>query len=229
MALTDFKVTVIGAVNEVREKQKLSRVTTLDQDSDSLTKLKYLNDVVADLSDYGRWQEQYREYVVSLQASVADYAVSGIVVQAVHEVAISTRSAELRRVDLDDIRRLQRNGTRGEPTQWSIKGVNGEGNPIITTYPLADTSETTKYFKIAVFEKPNVYTTADASLTVPFPGRVVVQGLLAESILDESDGDPTSRYAANLEKYENMKREAFNRYNGDTGSTVHFRPGRGYR
>jgi hypothetical protein len=227
MALDDFKVTVIGAINEVREKTKLTRVTTLDQDSDSLTKLKYLNDVIADLSDYGNWQEQYREYVVSIQASVANYAVSGIVVQNIHEVAISTRTAELRKADLDDIRRLQRNGTRGEPTQWAIKGINGEGNPVITTYPLARNSS--GFFTIVVYEKPSVYATANASATIPFPGRVVVQGLLTEVILDESDGEPSSRYLANVEKYEAMKRESFNRFNGDTGSTVYFRPGRGRR
>jgi hypothetical protein len=229
MALTDFKVNVLQAINEVRKKQKLSSVTTIDQDSDSLAKLDYLNDVIADLSDYGNWQEQYREYIVSVQASVRDYAVSGVVIQNINEVALSTRTGELVKRELEDIRRLQRNNSTGEPTQWALKGINGEGNPIITFDRWPSASDQSKFFRIAAYEKPAVYTTADATTTIPFPGRVVVQGLLAMSILDESDGEPTSRYAANLEMFENMKKESFNRFNGDTGASVYFRPGRGRR
>lgn len=225
MAESDFKVTVIGAINEVRRKSKLPAVTSLDQDSDSLTKLSYLNDVIADLSDYGDWQELYREAIVSVQTSVRDYAVSGVVVHNIHEVALSTRTAALRYENIDNIRRLHRLNQTGAPNFWSIKGVNGEGNPIITVdrWP---TSLDTGYFNIGYYIKPVAYTTADASVTIPFPGRVVVAGLLAKTILDESDGEPTARYASNLQVYESMKDESFNRFNGDTGGTTYFRPGR---
>lgn len=229
MAVSDFKVTVLQAVNEVRKKQKISTISTLDADSDALSKLDYLNDVVADLSDFGDWQEQYREYVVSVQSSVADYSVSGIVIQNINEISISTRSSELRRIDLDDMRRLQRNDSRGEPKQWSVKGVNSEGNPIVTVHPLPSSNDASKYFRFALYEKPVVYTTADTGTTVPFPGRVVVQGLLTKAILDESDGEPTNRYVANLELYEEMKKESFNRFNGDMGGSVYFVPTRGRR
>lgn len=219
------RVTVIGAINEVRKKSKLPSVSTLDQDSDSLTKLSYLNDVVADLSDYGNWQEQYREAIVSVQTSVRDYAVSGVTIQSIEEVSYSERTAALRFIRLDQMRRLQRTNNTGSPNQWSVKGVNGEGNPVITIdrWP---TSNDTGYFTIPYFLKPEVYTTADASAEVPFPGRVVVQGLLAKTILDESDGEPTSRYATNLQSYERMADESYNRFNGDTGGSVYFRPGR---
>lgn len=229
MATSDFKVTVIGAINEARKKSKLGSVSTIDEDSDSLVKLSYLNDVVSEISDFGDWQETYNEAIVSLQNSIVDYSVSGVVVQNIHEVAISTRTSELRKVSLDDIRRLQRNGSTGEPNQWALKGINSEGNPIITVYPTPGTNETTKYFDISYYEKPAVYTTADASAEVPFPGRLVVQGLLVKTILDESDGEPTARYLTNLEAYQNMLEESYNRFNGDTGSTVYFRPGKGRR
>lgn len=229
MATSDFKVTVIGAINETRKKSKLKSVSTLDEDSDSLVKLSYLNDVVSEISDFGDWQETYAEAIVSIQSSVADYGVSGVVVQNIHEVAISTRSAELRKVDLDTIRRLQRTGTRGEPTQWAVKGINSEGNPIITVYPLPNSTDETKFFDIGYYKKPAVYTTADASAEIPFPGRLVVQGLLVRTILDESDGERTARYITNFEDFQNMLRESHNRFNGDTGSTVYFRPGRGRR
>jgi hypothetical protein len=225
LAESDFKVTVLGAINEVRRRSKLPPVTTVDQDSDSLTKLSYLNDVVTELSDHGNWQELYAEAIVSVQTSVREYAVSGVVVQNIHEVALSTKTAALRLADLDEIRRLQRVNSLGEPTAWCPKGVNGEGNPIITVdrWP---TSNDTGYFNIGYYRKPNAYVTADGSTTIPFPARVVVQGLLTKTILDESDGEPTSRYASNLQLYQEMKNETYNRYNGDTGSTLYFRPGR---
>lgn len=222
---SDFKVTVIGAINEVRQKFKISPVSTLDQDADSKIKLSYLNDVVSDISDYGDWQEQYREAVVSVQASVRDYGVSAAIVQNIHEVAISTRTASLRYVGIDEMRRLQRLNMSGAPNFWTLKGTDSNGNPVIT-FDRWPNSATGGYFNIGYYEKPSVYTTADTSAFIPFPGRVVVQGLLVKTILDESDGEPTQRYATNLELYEDMKSESFNRFNGDTGGTTYFRPGR---
>lgn len=225
MAETDFKVTVIGAINEVRKKSKLPAVSTIDQDSDSVLKLHYLNDIIADLSDYSNWQELYREAIVSVATSVRDYAVSGVVVQNIHEVAISTRKSSLRRIGIDEMRLLHRVGNLGTPYHWCIKGVTSEGNPIITVDRWPQDTDT-GYFNIGYYLKPNVYTTADASATVPFPGRVVVQGLLTKTILDESDGEATQRYATNLEAYENMKSESYNRFNGDTAGPTYFKPGK---
>ena len=226
MAETGFKGTVIGIINEVRLKSKIPAASTIDQDSDSIVKLHYLNDVVADLSDYANWQEQYREAIVSVATSVRDYAVSGtVVVQSIHEVAYSERNSALRPVDYEDMRQLQRNNNLGSPNQWSLKGVTIEGNPIITVDRWPTASET-GYLNIGYYAKPAVYTTADASATVPFPSRVVVQGLLVKTILDESDGEPTPRYTTNLEVYENMKDETYNRFNGDTGGNTYFVPSR---
>ncbi len=227
MAATDFKITVIGAVNEVRRRNKLAPVTSLDQDSDALTKLSYLNDVIADLSDYGRWQEQLRTTVISAQSSVVDYAVSGVVVQNIQEISYSTRSGEMRLVTLDQMRRLQRTASDGQPTQYAIKGVTSEGNPIFTVHPRPVNN--LGFFDVLYYQKPALYTTADGNELIPFPSRVVVQGLLTEIILDESDGEPTTRYLTNFEKYQAMKKESFNRFNGDTGSTTYFKPARGNR
>ena len=225
MAETDFKVTVIGAINEVRKKSKLSTVSTLDADSDSLVKLHYLNDVISELSDHANWQELYREAIVSVATSVRDYAVSGVVVQNINEVAISTRNSPLNRLNIDEIRTLQRNNNTGSPNHWSLKGITSEGNPIITIDRWPTATET-GYFNVGYYLKPNVYTTADASATVPFPGRLVVQGLLTKTMLDEADGEPTNRYQMNAALYEEMKTETYNRFNGDTGGDTYFRPGR---
>lgn len=229
MAITDFKVTVLEAINEVRRKSKLGNVSSIDEDSDSLVKLSYINDVVAEISDYGDWQETLSTAIVSAVASVQAFAVSGVVVQNIHEVAYSTRTGELNKVNMDQMRRLQRTGGTGEPSQWAIIGINGEGNPVINVYPRPTSNQENDYYNILYYEKPAVYTTADASTTIPFPGRLVVQGLLVKTILDESDGEPTQRYLTNLEVYQNMLKESYNRYNGDSGSTIYFRPGRGRR
>ena len=176
------RVTVIGAINEVRQKSKIPAASTIDADSDSLIKLKYLNDVVSELGDYANWQEQYREYIVSAQTSVRDYAVSGVAVQNIHEVAYSERTAALRRETLDNMRQLQRLRMTGQPNHWTVKGVTSEGGPIITLdrWP---TSQETGYFNIGYYAKVSAYTTADASVSIPFPARVVVQGLLCKTIL----------------------------------------------
>lgn len=225
MAESDFKVTVLGAINEVRRKSKLPSASSIDADSDSLIKLHYLNDVVSDLSDHANWQEMYREAIVSVATSVRDYSVSGVVVQNIHEVAISTRNSALKRIDIEKMRLLQRQNITGSPNHWTLKGINSEGNPVITFDRWPTTNET-GYFNIGYYRKPAVYTTADSSATVPFPGRVVVQGLLTKTILDESDGEPTQRYLNNLQIYEDMKHEAYNRYNGDAGGDTYFKPGK---
>ncbi len=225
MAESDFKVTVLGAINEARKKSKLPPVSTIDADSDSLIKLAYLNDVISELSDYADWQELYDEAIVSIQTSVRDYAVSGVVVQSISEVAISTRQSPLRKIDIPDMRLLQRVGNLGDPYHWTLKGVTSEGNPIITVdrWP---TSQQSGYFNIAYYKKPVVYTTADASATITFPGRLIVQGLLTKTILDESDGEQSQRYVTNLNLYEQMKEETYNRFNGDSGGDIFFKPGR---
>ncbi len=228
MSESDFKVTVIGAINEVRRKSKLPPVTSIDQDSDSLLKLHYLNDVVSELSDFADWQELYREAIVSVATSVREYSVSGVVVQNIHEVAISTRKAALRRINIDEMRLLNRVNNLGSPYHWTLKGINSEGNPVIL-FDRWPQSTDSGYFNIGYYLKPNVFTTADASATIPFPGRVVVQGLLTKTILDESDGDPTERYKTNVELYETMKEETYNRYNGDTGGDTYFKPGKRMR
>jgi hypothetical protein len=220
------RITVLQAINEVRRKVKISTVSAIDDDKDALTKLQYLNDVIAEMSDYGNWRELYREVIVSIVANQTDYGVSGVSVQNINEVAISTRSSPLSFVSIDDIRRLQRTNSTGEPTQFSIKSVDSAGNPIITVHPQPNTADASKFFTIGYYLKPPVYATADAGTQIPFPARAVIQGLLTKTILDESDGEPTARYLTNLEAFQNMAQESYNRYNGDTGGNVYFRPGR---
>lgn len=232
MSLSDQRMTALEIINEVRRKSKLNPVTTLDQDSDSLTKLNYLNDVISEINDYDNWQEQLREVTVTAQSSVADYSipVSAVtVVQNIHEVVFDGRPGEMRMVTLDTIRRMQRSRSWGIPTQWAVKGVDTNGNPYFSVSPVPVSAQQDLTFNVLVYEKPTFITTAQTSAVPPFPGKLVVQGLLVKTILDESDGEPTSRYQAQKQVYDDMLYESYNRYNGDSGSTVFFRPARGRR
>lgn len=232
MALSDQRMTALEIVNEVRRKSKLNPVTSFTQDSDALTKLAYLNDVISEINDYDDWQEQLRSVTVTAQSSVADYSipVSAVtVVQNIHEVVWYNRPGEMAMVTLDTIRRLQRTRQFGDPTQWAIKGVDDNGNPYFSVSPIPVSAQAGHTFNVLVYEKPVFITTAQTSSIPPFPGKLVVQGLLVKTVLDESDGEPTSRYQAVKQVYDEMLYESYNRYNGDSGSTVFFRPGRGRR
>lgn len=229
MPVYDYRDTVINLINEVRLQSKLQPVSSLDEDDDSVLKLGYLNEVVSMISDYDNWQETLVEAIVSIQASVVDYAVSGVIVQGIHEVAHSERTSELRFVTLDTIRRLQRNNTTGTPSQYSIKGVTSEGNPIITIHPRPTSNQEDEHLDILYYEKPPVYTTADASAIVPFDKDLVTQGLKIMTILDESDGEPSQRFQTEYAVFQKSIAETYNRYNGDTASTTYLRPGRGRR
>jgi hypothetical protein len=212
MSLSDQRMTAIDIINEVRRKSKINPVTTLDADKDALTKLAYLNDVVSEVSDYGNWQESLVSITVTAQSSVADYSINVSaypVIQNIHEVVFDNQSGEMRMVTLDTIRRLQRSAQWGRPVPVSAQdGLT---------------------FNVLAYSKPPFITTAQSSLVPPFPGKLLVQGLVVKTVLDESDGEPSARYQSVKQVYDDMLYESFNRYNGDSGSTVFFRPGRGRR
>lgn len=232
MALSDQRMTALEIINEVRIKSKLKPVTALDTDSDTVVKLMYLNDVVSEVSDYGNWQELLVELNVTAQSSVADYSIptSAVqVVQNVHEVVFNGRPGEMRKESIDTIRRMQRTRSHGIPQQWAVVGTDSNGNPVIRVSPVPASAEAGLLFNMLVYQKPAFIVTAQTSAVPPFPGKLLVQGLLAKTVLDESDGEPGARYGSVKSVYEDMLRESFNRYNGDTGSTVFFRPGRGRR
>lgn len=234
MALSDQRLTVLEIINEVREKVKLNPVTTVAADRDSILKLKYLNDVLAEVSDYDNWQETLTQVLVTAQSSVQDYEISQQAetqasveaIQNIHEVVFSDRIADMRKIDLDDLRRLQRTKSYGTPFQWSVKGVDSDGNPKLSVFPMPVSAQNGEVFTLQVYAKPAFVTTAGGGSIPPWPGKLLVQGLLAKTVLDESDGEPTTRYMQVKQTFDDMLDETYNRYNGDTGSTTWFRPGR---
>lgn len=232
MSLSDQRMTALEIINEVRRKRKINPVTSLDADSDSLTCLAYLNDTISEINDFANWQEQLRQITVTAQSSVYSYSIpTGLVtvVQNIHEIVFNNQAGEMQMRDSDTMRRLVRTRSYGRPNQWGINGVDADGNPVFLVSPTPSTNEDGLLFSIAVYEKPTFIVTAQVSAVPPFPGKLVTQGLLAKMVLDESDGEPTNRYQQVKKVYDDMLEESYNRYNGDSGSTVYFVPARGRR
>lgn len=229
MSLADTRLTILQIVNEVRRKMGLGNASSLTQDSFSTNAVDYLNDVIAEVSDYGDWQEMLVETVVTASTSVINYTITTdttAAVKNIHEVAFYQRIAAMHLVTLDDIRRLQRTNTRGVPTQWAIVGVDNvtTGNPYFRVFPTPAASQNNQPFSVLYFKKPRIYTTSDAAVIPEFPSRVLVQGLLAMIMKDESRGTPEQVYQLEYARFKEVLADTFNRFNGDTGSDTFFRP-----
>lgn len=232
MALSDQRMTALEIINEVRRKRKINPVTAMDSDSDALNSLAFLNDVISEINDYGNWQEQLREITVTARSSVYDYSIptgSVTVVQNIHEIVFDSQAGEMQMRDADTMRRLIRSGSYGRPNQWGVNGVDSDGNPIFRVSPIPASAQEGLLFNVTVYEKPVFITTAQSTAMPVFPGKLVVQGLLAKIALDESDGEPTTRYQQVKKVYDDMLYESYNRYNGDSGSNIFFTPARGRR
>lgn len=230
MPLSDTRKTILEIVNEVRRKIGVGAVTSLTQDSMSRNAVDYLNDVVSEISDYGDWQEMLVETLVTASSSVIDYLITSestaSVVKNIHEIAFYQRISSMYMVTLDDIRRLQRTNTVGVPTQWAIVGVDNTntGNPYFRVYPTPSTGQNNQTFNVLYYKKPRLYTTDDANITIEFPSRMIVQGLLAATLRDESRGTPEIAAEKERALFEKMLEETYNQFNGDSGSDTFFKP-----
>lgn len=225
MPATDVRRNIVEIINEAREKFALNTVTTLTADKEATLMLRLLNDVIDEVSDYGDWKEMIREVVVTASSSVFDYSVeTSALVKNLHEIAFDTNTSPMWLETLDNILRLNRNPGTGEPRQWCVIGVDSNANPKLRVYPTPGSNQNNKTFKITYYQKPRLYTTTDVSATPEFPAKMLIAGLVARKSLEESGGTPTQQYAAYQASFQNMLRDAFNRFNGDSGSDCLFRP-----
>lgn len=219
----DTRATILEIVNEVRRKLGLSAVTSLTADSNSRSAVDYLNDTVAEVSDYGDWQEAYATFTVTAQTSVYDYTfTTSAVIKNIREVAFEGRIAPLRIVNTEDMRRFRRIGSLGRPHSAAVIGVDDTGNPKVQVYPCPSSVEDGDLIEAQGYTKPRQYTTSDASVYPPYPARLLVQGLLAFMLLDESRGTPEMEFKAEYARFRQMLEETFNRFNGDTGTDSTF-------
>lgn len=225
MGIGDVRYTVLQVVQEVFRKLGLTAPTNLSQNKLSIQMVDFINDTCNDLSDFGDWQEMLVSGNVTAVSGNNDYTISTSAnIKNIGDIFFSQRRGPLRNITTNDMRILTRTTIVGQPTQFCIFGTDSNGNPIIRVRPIPAAAEDGGLFSITYYVRPPLYTTSDASTIIPFPARVVVLGVLARALLNENGGAPTDRYSATFSDYINARKEAFNRFNGDTGYNIQVSP-----
>lgn len=230
--LVDTRKSYIQIFNEVRRKLGVNEITTLAQDTLGQAMIDYTNDIIAEISDFGDWQEMYREEsftVTAAQSSVSDYVFNtSVATKNIHEIQFGSQIAPLWLVTLDDIRRLNRVRSFGVPTQWAVVGVDNvtTGNPRIRVSPTPVTAQVGSNFNLAYYKKPALITSANTSSIPEFPSPMITQGILAFTLRDEERGNVSQQWAQEYSIFQRMMEETYNRFNGDMGSDTYFVPPR---
>jgi hypothetical protein len=222
---TGLRETVLGVINRVERKLGLVASSAVTSTKKSRELLDMLNEVMDEISDAGDWQEYFRTTTVAAISSTASYevAVSGLV-KNVREIIYASAVSPLLWEDYQTVRQLNRTNNYGTPRQVCIEGVNASsGNPNFRVTPVP-TDVSGKSFEVLYYQKPQNYTTSDGALVIPFPSNLVVQGLYAKALLNESGGAQTGEYQVAITEFIRMRREVANRFNADVGSDTYFRP-----
>lgn len=225
MGIGDIRYTVLQTVNEVFRKIGLSTVTTTAANKLSIQCVDFINDVCNDLSDFGDWQECLVTANVTAVSGQQNYTVTTSAnIKNISDLYFSQRRGPLRNVTIDDMRVMTRVTITGTPSQYTVFGTDSNGNPVIRVRPKPAASEDGGLFSVLYYVRPPLYTTSDDSAVIPFPARVVVLGTLAKVVLNESGGAPDQKYATIYQDYLNSRKEALNRFNGDTGWDISMVP-----
>lgn len=225
MGIGDVRYTVLEIVNEVQRKLGLTATLTLSTNALAVQLVDFVNDVVVDISDFGNWQEMIVSAVITAVSGQRDYSINTSAnVKNIGDIYFSTKTGPIRYLPIDRMRILTRTTSQGTPNQFTIFGTDSGGNPNLRFNPIPGANEDGEMFSVVYYTQPQKYTTADASARVPFPGDVVVMGTLARATLNESGGTPTDKYQNFQSDYINMRKEALNRFKGDTGWNTSFRP-----
>lgn len=225
MGMGDIRYTVLEVVNEVQRKLGLSETSTLSQNSLSIQLLDFVNDICSEMSDFGNWQETLVSTNVTAVSGQSDYSINTSAnIKNIGDIFFSTRTGPLRNVTIRDMRIMTRVTATGTPTQYTVFGTDNNGNPVIRVRPTPVAAEDGEVFSLVYYIRAPLYSISDANAVVPFPGDIVVHGVLAKAILNESGGSPTDHYTKIQQDYLESRKEALNRFNGDTGWDVSFTP-----
>lgn len=228
MGLGDVRYTVLETAQEVFRKLGLDAPTSLTSNKLSTQMVDFINDVCNDLSDFGNWQETLTSVNVTAVSGQSDYTVSTSAniknIGDIYFIGSATRTGPLRNVTVEEMRILTRSTATGTPSQYTIFGTDSAANPNIRVRPQPGSTEEGKLFSILCYIRPPRYSTSDGSVVIPYPARVVVLGALARAVLNESGGAPTNKFTAFYQEYLQARKEALNRFNGDTGWSVAFTP-----
>lgn len=224
MSIGDIRYTVLQTINEVQRKLGLTSTNTTTN-SLSIQLIDFINDVCNDLSDFGNWQETLVSSNVTAVSGKVNYSIqTSANVKNIGDVYFSQRRGPLRGITIEDMRIMTRVTITGTPTQFTVFGTDSDGNPNIRVRPTPAQAEDGGLFSITYYIRPPLYTTADAALVIPYPARVVVLGVLAKALLNESSESPSDHYTKTQQDYLLARKEALNRFNGDTGWDIQFAP-----
>lgn len=224
------RLSVLEIINKVQNRLGINSTAALDSTSHSEMLLQQLNEVVAEVNDYGRWQELYEEVIVTASTGQSRYPVKSTSreVQSIIEVSFDNDPAQLENRPLEDIRRLLRIGVSsgGTPRQYAIIGVDVSGNPEIRCYPIPSATQGGKTFNIAIQAKEKLFTTSDGATVPLYPANLLIQGLYAAALLEENGGEPTRQFDTAFRIFERMARESQRRFTSDTEDSIQFTPHR---
>ena len=225
MASTDTRRTQLQLVNAVLRRLHLNAVSATTDTKLATILVDKLNEVIADVADFGDWQEMYAETTVSCSANQGTYGLGlDSPIQSVLEVVVSGEIAPLLQQEVREILRLQRLNQSGLPRHFALVGTDSQENPQFRVSPIPSTAEASANFTISYYKKPAMLTTSDDATTPDFPANVLIQGLYAAAVLHENGGEPSQEFQAEQAKYERLRQQALNRYNADTGTDVFFTP-----
>jgi hypothetical protein len=230
MATSDQYLEAIQIVNEVQRKLGVGESSFFDDNKLTTVIKDFLNDVISECNDYGSWPQFFREIDVTASSSVEAYEIpSSANVHHIYEIHFDTQVSPLEVKSVEDMRRLQRTRGFGEPRQFAVVNTSA-ANPIFRAYPIPGANENNKVFDIAYYKKQRLLTTvsADTSAIVLLPSRMLVQGVYAKTLLEESGQEATPHYQVAYQEYLRMRRESLNRLTADTGTDLFFVPTGGY-
>lgn len=224
MGIGDIRYTVLQTVNEVQRKLGLTQ-TSLTANKLSIQLVDFINDVCNDLADFGDWQETLVTANITAVSGQTNYSIStSATIENIKDIYFSQRRGPLIGINVQDMRILTRVTITGTPAQFTVMGTDTNGNPNIRVRPVPAQAEDGGLFSVLYFIRPPTYTTSDTSTVIPYPSRVVVKGVLARAILNESGGSPNDKYSQIYQEYLSDRKEALNRFNGDTGWDTSFQP-----
>lgn len=225
MGVGDVRYTVLQTVNEVFRKLGLAAINSLSANKLSIQTVDFVNDICNELADTGNWQDMLVSANITAVSGQQDYTVSTSAnIHNIADLYFSQRKGPLRNVTIDDMRIMTRVTITGTPTQYTIFGTDVNANPVIRVRPKPAASEDGGLFSVLYYVRTPLYSTADGNTVIPYPSRVVVLGVLAKVILNESGGAPDNKYQTTYQAYLDSRKESLNRFLGDTGWDISFVP-----
>lgn len=225
MAVSNTKYSVLQIINEVRRLVGLKTVTSIDEDRQSLVMLRLLNSTLAEISDYGDWQEQFREVKVTAEVTATFSIGVDYPVQRIYEISLSGQRQALYPTTIEHINQLQRgNVTGGVVRFFAVKGTDDLGNPKFSVHPVPSSAQAGNLFTVTHYRKEELYDITYADNIVPFPANVCIAGLYYRALVEESGGQMTPESQQAYREFKLVMDEALKRFNSDTGTDIRIQP-----